>query len=137
MEASLTPRQAHLVNTIIDGELETAKISKDATSMGKLLADRLTTLTRNIVKLRANGKISTGNAKSIYLKLYNMLSLIGFVRVAQDVKDHGSKISTAIVTAAKELGDEVKSIPAIRDADVLKRKLESQGALSKDGTLET
>lgn len=97
-------RQANeqaLVNAILDAEIGMDEIADRATAVGDTLAERLTIISRNLVKLSVAKQITKERAAYFFKQAYIVLTLIGFTHVAQDVKDHGDDTVSKITTLAK------------------------------------
>jgi hypothetical protein len=115
-----------LVNAILDAEIDADDIAERATELGKTLAQRLTVLLRNLIKLRVARKITADKAQQVYIQVFISLTLIGFAKVAQDVKDHGESSVKKIVDAARVLGKDVRKVTAIRNIEKKARITERQ-----------
>ncbi len=117
-------KHKRLVNAIIDGEIGTAEIAKEAQSFGSTLTERLNRLTRAIVTMRVNQRITATQAKLAYVRAHVALSLGGFVRVAEAAGLHGAKSAQNIGAESKALGLETTKLNKIQKADFEERALE-------------
>lgn len=118
------------VNAILDAEIEADTIAERATELGDTLAERLTIVARNLVRLRTLNQITADKAKQVYIQVFTSLTLLGFTKVAQDVKDHGEESVQKIVEAARALGKDVQKVSAIRNIEKKQRLDERNGGRS-------
>lgn len=114
----------HLVNAIVDGEIDADKIIADAKALAGTLAQKLNAVVRNLVKLRVAGKITSVKAHAMYREMFLAISLAGFAEVAADVDAHAVESTDKIIQAARKLGSEVKNVKEITNEDKLAREHE-------------
>jgi DNA-binding MarR family transcriptional regulator len=90
-----------LVEAILDAEIGIDEIAERAAELGETLGERLSVITRNLIKLRRAGSIDAERAQFFFKQAYLMLTLLGFTKVAQDVKDLGDGSVADITDAAR------------------------------------
>ena len=123
-----------LVDAIIDSEVDAKEIADRAAELGGTLGQRLNTVMVAVLKARADGKVSAQRARELFMEAYRALSLSGFTKVAQDVKDHAQDSTDRLIKAAEALGPEVHKVEAVRDADKLARAAEKKGVHDGEAT---
>lgn len=116
-----------LVDAILDAEIEADELAERATELGKTLGERLTTLSRALVQAVKDERIDTDQAEDIYRETYLSLALLGFTKVARDVQDHVDGHVEKVVTKAKAMGEAVRKVSAIRNAEKKAREAERRG----------
>jgi DNA-binding transcriptional ArsR family regulator len=93
--------EKRLVEAILDAEIGIDEIAERAAELGETLGERLSVITRNLIKLRRAGSIDAERAQFFFKQAYLMLTLLGFTKVAQDVKDLGDGSVADITDAAR------------------------------------
>lgn len=121
--------EKRLVEAILDSEIGMDELADRAADLGETLGERLSIVVRNLVRLRKNGEIDADRAKFFFKQAYIALNLLGFAKVAQDVKDLGDGSVADIEEAARayfesEDGSKLAVVEAIEKEQ---RKKEREG----------
>lgn len=115
-----------LVNAIIDGEEDAKALASRAGEIGKTLAERLTAAAKALASAILDGRLTEEKARKMWRLFYVQLVLVGFIQVAQEVRDVATSAHGA-VKAAGEGVDKTK-VGAIRSADKKARANERHGS---------
>jgi hypothetical protein len=119
-----------LIAAIIDSEVDAQGIVDRAAELGETIGERLTAISKGLIKARLARKISPDRAHKMFLYCYRALALGGFAAVAQDTQDHASGSTKEIMDATRALGAEVTKVSAITKLDKMAREVERSGELT-------
>lgn len=106
-----------LTAALIDSELEAQAIIQRAAAMGKSLAEKVLFLSKQLVRMNLDGKITAQYAAQMFVKGYVLFSLAAHVEISNDILDHAQTSTEKVLSEAEKLGHAVRTVPAITDVD--------------------
>ena len=118
------PKHKAFVDSIVDGAVGTAEISKRAMESAPSLAESMSGFLKGLIHARASGRITYEHAQTLYREMYVGLLMVGFTDVAQDAIDHGESTSQSIHPRSKELGADLLRVEKVSKPDFLQRALD-------------
>lgn len=137
MAAARSAAHARFANTLIDRQLEEAKLVDQVVARGEPLANRLRNAVRALVQRAANGRIDKATAKAAFDRAFIALALLELAQSVDDVRGLVDEYLAKEWAAINALGEPVANVAFITSDEVRARAQEKAGALAPDGTLKT
>ncbi len=117
------PKHKALIDALVDGEENVSAIAKRSAELGATHGQKLTNALRNIMRARAEGRITPANAKKLWREVWMVLSLGVFAQVAPDVAE-AKKDHDKVIEEAEKLGPDKLKVSPLGNADKLARAKE-------------
>lgn len=128
--------QKAVTDAIIDSDLAAAKLVQEAAEGAPSISAALTRLSRQVVQLRAQGKLTADQAREVLRRAFEGNMLVQSARLAGKVKAHVEERHDAEQRAVAGFEGSLTQVPAIRKTDVKARELELAGAVDAQGRLD-
>lgn len=132
------PEHKALVDSIIDQEIDTANFVKEVVERYPKsgTAALMKAAMRRIVAMRLSNKITVERAKELMREAFRGFALFEYVNKVERIRDLVDKHVEEQHKQIAAHGKSLRSVGAIRNADIKNRELERQGLLNKDGKLD-
>lgn len=113
-----------VTDSIVDEQLDIVELAQKAYEKGQSAGARVEMLARDIMRLRASGKLTAERAKELLREGMLVLVLATYADLVGDMQALTDDAMSKQNAALRALGQPVTSVPFVRDAEIAARTQE-------------
>lgn len=113
-----------VTDSIVDEQLDIAELAGSAYDKGKTAGARVEMLARDIMRLRASGKLTAERAKELLREGMLVLVLASYADLVGEMQSMTDAAMAKQNEALAALDGPITSVPFVRDADIASRTQE-------------